>query len=87
MDRALIGSLIDIVIVFTLIEGATLVAYHRITGKGVAPTEFAANLCSGLCLMLALRTALSGAWWGWTALLLLGSGLAHASDLWRRWQR
>ena len=78
---------IELIIVFTLLEGMALVAYHRKTGKGVAPQEFLANLLSGLCLMLALRNALGGGWWGWTLGLLVGSGLAHASDVWRRWQR
>ena len=79
--------LIEIVIAFTLLEGGALLAYHRATGKGVAPREFAANLAAGLCLMLALRSALGGSGWGWTALLLLASGLAHGSDVWRRWER
>ena len=43
---------------------------------------FAANLISRLLLMLAVRNVLGGAWWGWTA----ASGVAHATDLWRRWQ-
>ncbi len=87
MDEILINRLIEIIIGFTLLEGAALLVYHRRSGKGVAPREFVANLLSGLCLMLALRGALAGSWWGWTVLLLLGSGLAHAGDLWRRWQR
>jgi hypothetical protein len=78
--------LIEIVIAFTLVEAVALVAYHRRTGKGVAPVEFGANLVSGLCLMLALRCALAGGWWLWTALFLSASGLVHGADLWRRWR-
>jgi hypothetical protein len=86
LDELLLSRrLIEGVIAFTLLQGVALIVYHRKTGNGVAPREFAANLVSGLCLMLALRGALAGTWWGWTALLLLGSGLVHASDLWRRW--
>ena len=88
MDELLLSRrLIEIVIAVTLLEGVALTVYHRISGKGVAPREFAANLVSGLCLMLALRGVLAGSGWGWTALLLLGSGLVHASDLWQRWKR
>ena len=88
MDELLLSlRLIEIVIAFTLLEGVALTIYHRITGKGVAPREFAANLLSGLCLMLALRAVLAGSGWGWTALLLMGAGMVHAGDLWRRWKR
>ena len=88
MDELLLSRrLIEAVIAFTLLEGIALVLYHRTTGKGVAPKDFAANLVSGLCLMLALRGVLAGSGWGWTAGWLLGSGLVHASDLWRRWTR
>lgn len=79
--------LIEVVIAFTLLEGAALLLYHRLTGKGVAPREFAANLLSGLCLMLALRAVLAGTGWGWTAGWLLVSGLIHAGDLWHRWKQ
>ena len=88
MDELLLSRrLIEIVIAFTVLEGVALVAYHRLTGKGVAPREFAANLMSGLCLMLALRGVLASSAWGWTALLLLGAGVVHASDLRQRWKR
>ncbi len=87
MNELFSGSrLIDLIIAITLLEGLALTAYHRFTGKGVAPKEFAANLLSGLCLMLALRCALVGHGVGITALFLALSGLVHASDLWRRWR-
>lgn len=88
MDELLFSRrVIEAIIAFTLLEGMALAAYHRKTGKGVAPREFAANLVSGLCLMLALRGVLAGGWWGWTVFWLCASGLIHASDLWRRWQK
>jgi hypothetical protein len=80
------SGLIELIIAITLLEGVALTAYHRLTGKGVAPKEFAANLLSGLCLMLALRNALLGHSVGVTALFLSASGMVHASDLWRRWK-
>ena len=78
--------LIELIIAITVFEGLALTAYHRLTSKGVAPKEFAANLLSGLCLMLALRNALLGQSPGVTALFLSASGLIHANDLWRRWK-
>lgn len=86
-DLLLSRRLIEFIIAFTLVEAVALVVYHRTTGKGVPPREFAANLASGLCLMFALRGVLVGSGWGWTACWLLGAGLAHGSDLWRRWRR
>jgi hypothetical protein len=88
LDELLLSRrLIEIVIAFTLLEAVALTLHHRFTGKGVAPREFAANLLSGLCLMLALRAVLAGSGWGWTAGLLMGAGLVHAGDLWRRWKQ
>lgn len=77
-------KLVDAVIVFTLLEGLALLALHRATGRGPAPRDFALNLASGLCLMLALDGVLRDAGSGWLALCLLGAGLAHGSDIaWR----
>lgn len=78
---------IDAVIALTLVEGFALALYHRRTGRGIAIGEFGANLAAGLCLMLALRGAVSGAGWAWIAPCLLGAGFAHGTDLWRRWRR
>lgn len=86
-DTSLIAPLIDLVIVFTLAEGAVLAIYHRITGRGVALREFALNMVSGLCLMLALRCLAHDAGTAWVALFLVAAGLAHGTDLWWRWRR
>lgn len=80
-------GLITVVIGVTLLEGVALGLYRWRTGKGVAAKDFVANWMSGLCLMFALRSALTGTWWGWVALWLLASGLIHAGDVWSRWQR
>jgi len=80
-------TLIEAIIVLTVLEGVALALYHRATGRGVAPVEYAANLASGVALMLALRAALGGAGWGWVAAALAASGLLHAADIARRWRR
>ena len=85
--RALATACVEFVILFTLIEGLVLAWWFRRSGHGVRPREFLANMVSGLCLMFALRSALAqGGEWavlGW----LVAAGAAHATDLWRRWQR
>ena len=86
-EHPLIVLLVDLVIVFTLIEGAVLLLVHRATGRGVAPRDFLLNMVSGLCLMLALRALVHGAGVAWIALCLLGAGVAHGTDLWMRWHR
>jgi hypothetical protein len=81
------GLLVDLVIALTVVEGVALALYHRATGRGVAPQDYALNLVSGLCLMLALRSVLAGAAWHWTAAALAAAGLAHGADIVGRWQR
>lgn len=81
------GWLVDFVIALTVLEGVALALYYRATGRGVAPRDYALNLVSGLCLMLALRAVLAAAAWHWTAAALAAAGLAHGADLWRRWRR
>jgi hypothetical protein len=78
--------LIDIVIAVTLIECGALVVYHHFTKRGLAPKDYLVNLCAGLCLMLALRSALADGWL-WMVLCLMAAGLAHGTDLWTRWKR
>ncbi len=86
-DPGLLRLLLDGVIVFTLLEGAGLWIYNAATGRGLAPREYALNMVSGLCLMLAVRAALGASPWPWIAVCLAGAGLAHGLDIWRRIQR
>ena len=81
------GRVVDVAIAITLLEALALAAYHRATSRGVAPRYFAINMVSGLCLMLALRAALTGSSWMMVALFLSASGAVHAVDICRRWQR
>jgi hypothetical protein len=80
------GRMVDLVLALTLIEAVALVAWHRRTGGGVAPGDFLGNLLSGVCLLVALRLGLAGAWWGWIALALLAALAAHLTDLASRWR-
>jgi hypothetical protein len=78
-------GLIDIAIAITLLECVALLAYHRFTGRGVVPRDVLPNMAAGLALMVALRSALTGAGWAWVAASLALAGLAHVADLRRRW--
>lgn len=80
------GQLVEFIIALTVLEACVLLAYHRFTGKGLSPRHYALNLASGLCLMLAVRSALLADDWRLTVLCLSAAGLAHGTDLWRRWQ-
>ena len=80
------GQLVEFIIALTVLEAVALLAYHRLTGKGLSPSHYALNLTSGLCLMLAVRSVLLEHDWRWTVLCLSAAGLAHGTDLWRRWQ-
>lgn len=79
--------LLDVILVLTALEALVLTLHHNRTGAGVAPMDVLPNLASGLCLMLALRSALAGWAWPFTLGGLAASGLLHAWDLRRRWRR
>jgi hypothetical protein len=74
-------ALVDIAILITLLEGVALTVYFALTRKGLAPANFALNLLAGLCLMVALRNALTSSGWIWIALWLFLGGLAHWAEV------
>jgi hypothetical protein len=78
--------IVDIAIGFTLIEFAALLLHHRLTGRGLSPADYALNMLSGLCLMLAVSSVLHS-WWVGMALCLTASGLVHTSDMVLRLRR
>ncbi len=80
------GRVIDLILVLLLIEGVVLAIVHRRTGRGLAPADLAGFILSGLFLLLAVRTALVGAWWGWVSLCFSASLLTHLADLRNRWK-
>lgn len=78
--------LVDAVLLFTLAEAVLLTWLHRRHGRGVPPGQFLVNMASGLCLMGALRAALTDAGVLPVALGLVAAGVLHGVDLWRRWR-
>ena len=81
------GRVLDLILVAMALEGAALVALWRASRVGVPPGALLPNLLSGMCLLLAMRAGLGGAWWGWVSLPLLAAGALHAGDLRARWRK
>ena len=81
------GQIVDLILALLAMEAIIVIVCHRLTGRGIAPAALLSNLLAGACLLLALRSALIFAWWGWTALWLTAALLGHAADLARRWNR
>lgn len=80
------GRIIDVIVALVLLEALALSLRHRVTLRGPSPAELFPNLASGLCLMLAVRAALTGSAWTWVALALALSLVAHLVDLGQRWR-
>ena len=81
------GWLLNGVILLTLIELAALVLYRRLSGRGIPARDYALNMLSGLCLMLAVRSVMLNEAWFATAAWLSAAGLVHVIDMVRRWRR
>lgn len=79
------GRVVDLILGLIALEAVALAVYRSRTGRGLAVPRFAGFLLSGAFLMLALRAALVDAWWGWIALCLGASLVAHLVDLRQRW--
>ena len=81
------GRLVDLILVVVLIEAAALLLYWARARRGIAPFDLLPNLCAGAFLLLALRATLAGAGWMMASLFLGAAGLAHLTDVYRRWRK
>jgi hypothetical protein len=75
------GHVADVILACLVIEAVALLAWHRATGRGLAPRAAAALLLPGAFLVLALRFALTGEAWPLIPVALLGALAAHLWDL------
>lgn len=80
------GHVADLVLGVLAMEAALLLAFRRRTGRGPTPRAILGIVLPGVALVLALRLALTGAWWGWIGLVLGAAFLAHLFDLSQRWR-
>ncbi|WP_237213423.1 hypothetical protein [Falsiroseomonas oryziterrae] len=80
------GRVADLILLVLAVEAALLLAWRRRTGHGPSPRAVLALVLPGVALVIALRFALTGAWWGWIALVLLAAFAAHLFDLATRWR-
>lgn len=80
------GRGVELILWLMVAEGIALVVYHLRTRRGIAPGNLLPNLAAGMLLLLAMRFAQAGAWWGWVCLCLLSALAAHLIDLSKRWR-
>ena len=80
------GRVLDLILLGMALECAALTLLFRLRRRGVPPGALWPNLLSGMCLLLAMRAGLAGAWWGWVSLPLLGALGFHLLDLRRLWR-
>jgi hypothetical protein len=81
------GRLVDLILVVVVIEAAVLILYWSRVRRGVAPFDLLPNLCAGAFLLLALRVTLAGGGWMMASGCLAAAGLAHLTDVYRRWRK
>ena len=80
------GRIVDLMLIFVVVEVALLLAIWRLTGRGIAPLALLTNIGAGGSLMLALRADLTGAGWTWIAVFLVLALIFHVADLSVRWR-
>ena len=81
------GRLVDLILVVVVIEAGVLLLYWARARRGIAPLDLLPNLCAGAFLLLALRATLAGSGWMMASLFLSAAGLAHLTDVYRRWRK
>jgi hypothetical protein len=80
------GRIIDVILLIVAIEAVVVVILrHRLAGL-FDMRGFFVSLVSGVCLMVALRGALTGAPWTFIAPFLVASLIAHLIDVAQRWR-
>jgi hypothetical protein len=72
------GHIVDLILVFMVCEFVVLRLRRHASARLVVA------LLPGVCLLLALRAALTGAGWLWVAIFLAASLPAHLFDLLQR---
>ncbi len=79
------GRLLDVVLLFVLLEVLLVAFVRRRSGRGPALIPFVFNLLSGVFLMMALREALGSSSIEMILAWLGASLVCHLVDLYARW--
>ncbi len=80
------GAIIDLILLLMAVEAVALLAWRYVTGTGVAPRNLLPFLAAGICLMLAVKFALTGQDWTHVALALGSAFMFHLTDITCRWR-
>jgi hypothetical protein len=80
------GEIVDVILALVVAEAIVLLTFKSLTGRGVPAIGLLINLLAGAFLLMALRNAILGLPWLWTAGWLLAALLAHIADLAQRWR-
>lgn len=75
------GRIVDLIVALVVVEAVALIALHRARQRGPGIASIIAMLVPGVCLLLALRAALTAAPWTTIALWLAAALVAHMADV------
>ena len=84
-DMIINAALIDWILALVALEGAAVLGWRALSGRGPQPLAFLSTLMTGAFLLVALRGAVSGASGGWIGACVFAGCLAHFVDLTARW--
>ena len=79
------GAVLDWIMLGVVLETLALAWFYATRRQGIPPGALLPNLGAGFSLLLAMRLALGGAWWGFMPACLLAALIFHLIDLRRRW--
>ncbi len=80
------GRIVDLILLAVVVEAVALALLRSKFGIGPGLVRMLANLIAGVCLMVAVRLALTGEPWNQVAAALLAALIAHLADLAGRWR-
>ncbi|SDG69949.1 hypothetical protein [Roseospirillum parvum] len=81
-----LATLLDLILLGMVLEGAALIVWRRRTGKGPRVGATVRVLLAGGLVLIAWRAHLAGAPLPGVALILGLGGLAHLLDIKGRWE-
>lgn len=79
------GHVANLILAVMAIECLALTILAKKTKRGMKTSRIVMSLSAGAALVLALRTALTGAGWQWMAAALTAAFVVHLVDLYWRW--